>query len=62
MTKPRDPKSPYARQQKRPYVYSEHYQRWARAVKETGIMSYETIAADQAFRRAFGVPLTKVRA
>lgn len=59
MTKPRDPKSPYARRQKRPFVYSDHYQRWAKSVAENGIMSNETIAADIVFRRAFGVPLAK---
>ncbi len=57
MTKPRDPKSPYARQQKRPYVYSEYYHRWARSVAENGALHHETIAADLAFRRHFGVPM-----
>lgn len=61
MTKPRDPKSPYARHNKRPYQYSEYYQRWNRSVAESGIMSRETIAADAAFRKAFGVPEARRR-
>lgn len=61
MTKPRDPKSPYARQQKRPYQYSEYYQRWARSVAENGVLAHETIAADLAFRRHFGVPEARRR-
>lgn len=61
MTKPRDPKSPYARKGKRPYQYSEYYQRWNRAVMDHGIMAYETIAADVAFRKAFNVPMEAKR-
>jgi hypothetical protein len=49
-------KSPYAKYQKLPYRYGENYQRWAKAVAETGLLSAQTMAADAAFRMEFGIP------
>lgn len=51
-------KSPYAKKGKTPFRYSEHYERWAKAVgpRGEGISTEETFAADRAFRRFFSVP------
>ena len=49
----REPRSPYARYGKKPFVYSGAYHNWRSAVSEE-----ERIDADRKFRKAFGVPET----
>ena len=51
-------KSPYAKKGKTPFRYSEHYDRWSKAVGPAGAgyLSADAIAADRAFRRYFSVP------
>jgi hypothetical protein len=57
----REPKSAYARRNKRAFRYSDQYHNWVRAVATHGYLSDEAEAADIAFRRAHGVPLTDRR-
>lgn len=47
--------SPYAKYGKRPFVYSDLYQTWAKEAA-VDILSDETIAADRKFRDYFHVP------
>lgn len=54
------PKSPYARGNKGPFIYSDEYHNWAQAVEKHGLMSDVTIEADKKFRARFGVPYTPV--
>jgi hypothetical protein len=52
-------KSPYAKRQKVPHKYSEHYSRWSSCVARSGIYSEETLDADRSFRKAFNIPTFK---
>lgn len=52
-------KSPYAKQHKAPFQYSDAYHKWASAVERGD--EEDILAADHAFRRAFGIPFTGVR-
>jgi hypothetical protein len=49
-------KSPYAKQHKAPFQYSDQYHRWSAAVVRGDEADIE--AADASFRRTFGIPAT----
>lgn len=50
-------KSPYAKRDKSPFKYGDLYHKWAKALNDHGPSSEETIEADAAFRKSFGIPL-----
>ena len=52
MTKPRKPKSPYAKYGKTPFRYSDHYQNWRHADSDA-----DRDRQDRKFRRAWGLPM-----
>lgn len=47
----REPRSPYARYQKKPYAYSGEYHNWRSATSEE-----ERMEADRKFRKVFDIP------
>lgn len=56
----RKPRSPYARHQKAPYVYSELLRRWEAEVLRTGSnLTADALELDAAFRRREGLPARK---